>query len=78
MSKTVVIRPQGAVSTSRRGVLLTLTDLSGRRPRTSAGYERHSGRRVRVVPENQNFHNLSGPPRDYHLPFDEQGYRFSR
>lgn len=76
MSKTVVIRHQGAMSTSQRGVLVTPTDLSRTATQDISGAMNAILADVfALYLKTKNFHwNLSGPHfRDYHLLFDEQG-----
>lgn len=76
MSKTVVIRHQGGVSTSQRGALVTPTDLSRTATQDISGAMNAMLADVfALYLKTKNFHwHLSGPHfRDYHLLFDEQG-----
>ena len=74
MSKTVVIRRQGAVSTSQRGALVTPTDLSRTATQDISGAMNAILADVSALYlKTKSFHwRLSGPHfRDYHLLFDE-------
>ena len=76
MNKTVVIRHQGAVSASQRGVPVTPTDLSRTATQDISGAMNAILADVfALYLKTKNFHwHLSGPHfRDYHLLFDEQG-----
>ena len=76
MNKPVVIRHQGAVSASQRGVPVTPTDLSRTATQDISGAMNAILADVFVLYlKTKNFHwHLSGPHfRDYHLLFDEQG-----
>jgi starvation-inducible DNA-binding protein len=76
MSRTVVVRRQGAVSTSQRGVLVTPTDLSRAATQDIGGAMNAILADVfALYLKTKNFHwHLSGPHfRDYHLLLEEQG-----